>query len=261
MAKEKASMDELLIEEAEHLIDTARAEGMTIRLVGSIGFRELCSEYQGVHRTVLEREIGDIDLIGYKSESDKIQSFFDEQGYEVDKDILLSGWGNRLVMYGKKGGQEYEVDIFLDEMNMCHKLDVSNRLETGPSNYGLNPSDLFLEKAQIVEINEKDLKDILTLCLEFPVSTSDDEINKRYISKRLAKDWGFYYTVTNNLTKAREYLRNIDGLHEADTETVRHRLDELEQSIESTSKSIRWHLRSLVGTHWKWYSAVDKKHR
>jgi len=261
MATEDVHMDEFLVQEAERLIDAAKSEGITLRLVGSIGFRELTAEHCDLHGGAFDREIGDIDLVGYKDDSDQIRSFFEAEGYDVDRDILLSGWGNRLVMYGEMDGNEYEVDIFLDEMDMCHKLNVRDRLERGPSDYALNPADLFLEKAQIVEINEKDLKDILALFAAFPVTTSDEGINEEYISRLLSKDWGFYFTVTNNLVKVREYLNRTDAIDEADAEEIRERITEIEERVESESKSIRWRLRSLVGSRWKWYSTVDEKHR
>lgn len=261
MATEDVHQDEFLIQEAERLIETADADGVSLRLVGSIGFRELCADHRDFHATELGREIGDIDLVGYKDDNDEIKSFFEEQGYEIDRDILLSGWGDRLVMYGEQEGRKYEIDIFLDRMNMCHDLNVRDRLELGPSEYALNPSDLFLEKAQIVEINRKDLKDIVTLFRSFPVSTSDDEINKQYIAQLLSKNWGFYFTVTNNLVKVREFLKEIDVLDDDEVVEIRGRLDEIETEIESEPKSLRWQLRSLVGSRWQWYSAVDEKHR
>jgi hypothetical protein len=261
MAKGAERMDDVLVREAKSLVDDADAEGLALRLVGSIGFRMLCEDHRSLHRDDLDREVGDIDLVGHKRDRDGIQTFFESRGYEVDKDILLSGWGDRLVMYGERDGHEYEVDIFLGQMDMCHELDVSDRLDAGPSAYALNPADLFLEKAQIVEINEKDLKDILTLFLEFPVAASDDRINSEYIADLLSRDWGFFFTVTNNMTKVREYLKSTDAIDDGERERVETRLDELETALDSAPKSVRWQLRSLLGTRWKWYTTVDEKHR
>ncbi len=48
----------------------------------------------------------------------------------------------------------------------------------------------MLTKAQIVELNRKDVLDLLALFLDHPVGISDDEtINQEVIAELCAKDW------------------------------------------------------------------------
>jgi hypothetical protein len=244
-----------LVQRAREIIDTADERGVDLRLVGSVGFRAL-SENPSVHAEVFEREIGDIDLVGRSADSEEIQTIFEELGYEIDKDLLLAGWGDRYVFYGT----DHEVDVFLDKVSMCHTLDLRDRLTLGPSPYSLTPADLLLEKAQIVEINEKDLKDMTFLFAERDLTDDETGVNQEYIAERLAGDWGFYNTFTTNVHKLQHYLER-SPLDEAEREAVRAKIDALLERVQSEPKSIRWQARAKLGERIKWYDDVEEKHR
>jgi hypothetical protein len=63
-------------------------------------------------------------------------------------------------------------------------------------------AELFLEKMQIFQINEKDIVDTMMLLAEHPIGESDDEtISAPVIAKVLAGEWGFWRTVTGNMEK------------------------------------------------------------
>jgi hypothetical protein len=114
---------------------------------------------------------------------------------------------------------------------------------------------------QIVEINEKDLKDTFVLFLEHEVRPGDDRetIDQDYIAKVLSDDWGFYYTVTQNLEKLIRFLPNYPALGEAQRQVIRDRIAHLRNAIEARSKSVRWKLRARVGPRVKWYQDVAEK--
>lgn len=244
-----------LIERARTIIDAGRERGVELRLVGSGGFRQLASD-PAIHTDTFDREMGDIDLVGLSADSDAIQTLFEEFEYEIDKDLLLAGWGNRYVFYGA----DHEVDVFLDEVSMCHTIAMQDRLTAGPDQYALPPADLLLEKAQIVEINEKDLKDLTLLLMEMELTDDDTGINRSYIAGLLAGDWGFYHTVTTNLHKLQNYLGRAP-IDDAERERVESRLEELLTAIETEPKSLRWKARSKLGERKKWYTEVEEKHR
>lgn len=245
---------EWFIEHAKRLSTEANRRGIHLRLVGSIGFRVLCDGT--LHGDVLDREIGDIDLVGLKSEKAKIREIFNDVGYTMNKDVLMGSEGNRFVFYDDK----HEIDIFLDGINMCHNLDLRTRLDVGPSDIALNPADLLLEKAQIVDINEKDLKDLSLLFLEYPLTDEDSGINQAYIVDLLSKYWGFYYTVTQNLAKVKNYV-DRSPLDMNQVNLIESRVDDLMEAIEEEPKSHRWKLRAKVGSRMKWYQDVEQKHR
>ena len=59
---------------------------------------------------------------------------------------------------------------------------------------------MWLEKMQIVQINEKDIVDTIMLMREHDVGDQGPEtIDAKYIAKLLGNEWGFYYTCTTNL--------------------------------------------------------------
>lgn len=245
---------EWFIEHAKRLGNEAYERDIHLRLVGSISFRILCDET--LHRDVLDREIGDIDFVGLKSEKKRIREMFSDAGYTMDKDVLMGSGGSRFVFFH----DEHEIDIFLDGIDMCHNLDLRDRLDVGPSDIALNPADLLLEKAQIVDINEKDLKDLALLFLEHPLADDDSGINKPYVLNLLSKHWGFYYTVSQNLSKVKDYA-DRSPLDKDQVGLIESRINDFLTSLEEEPKSTRWKLRSKVGTRIKWYEDVGQKHR
>ena len=58
-------------------------------------------------------------------------------------------------------------------------------------------ADILLQKLQIWEINDKDLKDIEYLFTVAEFGEDDTKmVNVGYIARRFADDWGFWYTGT-----------------------------------------------------------------
>jgi hypothetical protein len=153
------------------------------------------------------------------------------------------------------------VDIFEDELNMCHIVNFRNRLNLDSPTITL--ADLSLEKFQIVTLNEKDVRDMLMLFAAHPVGDTEYEtINGKYIASILSKDWGFYYTTTMNLGKIRKGLDRYKDLFTAkDNENILERLTALEQMIESAPKSLVWKARAAVGTRVQWYNDVEEVER
>ena len=119
-------------------------------------------------------------------------------------------------------------------------------------------AELLLEKMQIVNITEKDLKDSVILLAEHDIGDTDNEtINGKHIASILSKDWGFSYTVTTNLQHVKEYA-DKSPLGEADNLLVKQRIARLLDIIEKAPKSLRWTTRARIGTKKKWYQDVEE---
>ena len=56
------------------------------------------------------------------------------------------------------GGTVPMIDVFFDKLDYCHEVNYDGRLELDP--YSVSLADILLQKLQIWEINDKDLKDI-----------------------------------------------------------------------------------------------------
>ena len=112
---------------------------------------------------------------------------------------------------------------------------------------------------QIVQINEKDIKDAIVVLREHEIGTSDKEtINSDYISDLLSKDWGFWYTVTTNLGKLRAFLPEYERLSLEDRSDISTKIEKLSDATEKREKSFGWKMRARTGTKQRWYREVDE---
>jgi len=100
------------------------------------------------------------------------------------------------------------------------------------------------------------------LLREHPVASSDkDAINLGHVSKILANDWGFYYTVSTNLKKLRDYVGECPGLSGDDRSEIESKVNVINDAIENEPKTLRWKMRAKVGTSRKWYNVVEEVQR
>ena len=148
------------------------------------------------------------------------------------------------------------IDVFYDRLAMNHVVDYRGRLEIHP--YGVSLTDLLLQKLQIVHINDKDLKDCMLLLLAAPVGEAEQgTINARYVARRLADDWGFYYTATTNLGRVKAHMATVHALSDEQRATIALKADRLLQAIEAEPKSGGWKRRAQAGTSKQWYNDVS----
>lgn len=248
--------------EAKKIAAAARAAGITLRVLGATAFRIHCPDFAGVH-SAMGRTLSDIDFAAYGKEEVKIEQFF-ENGLHFKSErrqaALTPGlFAGRHIYEEPQTG--LHVDIFVDQLNMCHVVNFHNRLHVDSPTIPL--AELALEKLQIVRLNEKDVKDMLMLFAAHPVGDHDGEtINGKFIAEIMSKDWGFYYTATLNLDKIRNSLPRYQHLFE--TEVVNHvqeRITTLLGMLERVPKSFKWKARAAIGTKMQWYNDVEEVER
>ncbi|MFW9800538.1 MAG: hypothetical protein ACFFD9_08880 [Candidatus Thorarchaeota archaeon] len=241
------------VEEALRIIEEADKEGIVLRLMGAIAIRLHSPSFAHLHQE-LRREITDIDFVAYEKQSTKIEKFFQSQGYTRRLLSFSFAMGGRMIFLNDATG--LHVDVFLDRLEMCHKIEFKKRLEIDKPTIPL--AELLLQKMQIVKISEKDIIDTTMLVREHDIgNTDEDMINASYISEILSKDWGFYYTVTTNLAKVVSLMNDFEVLEEQDKQVITKRIEEILHAIESKPKSRGWKMRARVGTSKKWYKEVD----
>jgi hypothetical protein len=171
-------------------------------------------------------------------------------GYECDVNTLMMTGKTRQIYYG---GAVPMIDVFLDKLDYCHEVNFKDRLEF--DDYCISLTDIALQKLQIWEINDKDLKD--TEFLLTVAAVGDDEgrkINRSYIAKRLGDDWGFWYTATTNLGRVKAHVDGVAAFDEAQRAFVKLRCDELLARVEAEPKTKDWNKRSKKGTDKIWYN-------
>lgn len=242
-----------LVEGAVKIVEKAKERGIVTRAMGACAVRLHCPEFQYLFDS-LGRELTDIDIVTYAKYRGGLGDLLVELGYLPDERYIALYGERRLVYY--HGNKRSKVDIFVDKLEMCHTIDFKGRLELDFPTITL--ADMFLEKMQIVEINEKDIKDVIVLLLEHKIAAEDDEtINAKYIAKLLARDWGFHHTVTTNLNKVRYFSRRYEVLTDENREHLTSQIFQILEFIEGESKSLGWKLRAKIGVRKKWYQDVE----
>ena len=251
--------DELL-EIALDLVAKGAAQGVTLRLLGSLAVR---AHTQGTSKLIdlLQRvPTHDIDFMGYSKEQVNTDRMFKNLGYEPDPSVAFSQeYGIQRLIYHDRA-QGIMAEIFQDKLRMAHTLDFLGRLELDSPTISL--VDLLLSKLQIQQITEKDIKDMIALLAEHWLGSGDREkVNINYLLKLTSDDWGLYYTVKNNLSVVREWVGRMEVLDASVRQDVDAKLEDMINRIEAEPKSTRWKLRAKIGTRVRWYEEVgDVRH-
>ena len=246
------------VEESLRIVKEAAERGLVLRILGALAIRHHTMDFSELHMNLGrlgKQEFTDIDFISYRKSANPLERFFTSIGYPPNRGAKLMGvvWASRHIYDAPRG---FHVDVFFDKLEFSHTLDFKGRLELDSPTIPL--PDLLLEKMQIHKINEKDIKDSIVLLRAHNVGSSGNEtIDADYIANLLARDWGFYYTVTTNLGKIRELMPSYDSLTDEDRADVNAKLDTLLARIEQEPKSGGWKMRAKVGTKKKWYTDVD----
>jgi len=239
-------------EEARRVIDAAREQGVQLRVIGGLAVKLRCPSAE--HRAI-SRTYGDLDLVGYRRQRPQTHQVMESLGY-VPNWRFNTLQGHRRLLF-ERAETGHALDIFLDVFVMCHQLNFAGRLEL--DEYTVPLADLLLSKLQIVELNEKDVKDIYALVQDHGFGLGDDpeEIDIGFITKLCGSDWGWYRTVTWNIDKvlalAEDYLDEGEA-----RERVVSRLHYLGQAIEEAPKSLKWKGRARLGQRVRWYDIPEE---
>ncbi len=191
---------EAYLEEGRLLVDDAQKQGLILRVMGPIALHYYFPDFVDLYRRMErlgERVFTDIDFAAYGKHRSKLVPFFEAHGYELEKRAAMISGGTRMIFFSANIPM---IDVFFDRLDYNHPIDYRGRLEANP--YCVSQADLMLQKLQIVQINDKDLKDAMLLLLAGRLGETDQNmINAKYIAKLFSDDWGFYHTATTNLER------------------------------------------------------------
>lgn len=246
----------LVEDEMQRIVDEARKQGIMLRVIGGLALKVHC---HSASLSSLQREYPDIDFVTDKAGAEKLSDFLPSLGYTPNKTFNTLSGDRRRLYYDEARGRQ--VDVFVGAFQMCHKLPLANRLHVEPLTVPL--AELFLSKAQIVELNHKDILDLLALLLDHEVGDGDEEtINVKIISDLCAKDWGLYTTVSMGIQKVEEVL--TQGRVELDKnqrQMISERLATIKEAMEEAPKTLAWKMRARVGKKVRWYAEVEEVQR
>jgi hypothetical protein len=237
--------------EAIRLIDALADQGVTARLIGGLAIAQ--------HRhldlpSTLARPYGDIDIVVPPGRSAPFTDAMKDLGYTPNKRFNNLRGDKRMLFYDEPNNRQ--IDVFVGRFDMCHGVDLTDRLDTGTRT--LSPTDLLLTKLQVVQINRKDLIDALTLLLthEVVAGTAPDAIEIQRLVQVTAGDWGWYTTLSDNLDRIPKLAGEL--LDAAGATVVVERIGRLRTGIDDAPKSLKWKMRSKVGRRLSWYELPEE---
>jgi hypothetical protein len=198
----------------------------------------------------LTREYKDLDFASSKKSSGELQKLMRDLGYEPHLGFNAMNGRERLLFYDNPN--ERQVDVFVSSFRMCHEIPLEKRLSVDEDTVPL--AELLLTKLQIIELNEKDVRDTVAILLEHEVTDDDAGVNATQFASLCCEDWGLWRTITQNLVSVREHL----GRYAVDRAVVETRLGVLLERVEEGPKSRSWRLRAKIGDRKRWYELPEE---
>ena len=238
------------LDEGARLSAAVRESGLSLRITGGVAIAMRCPS---AAEPALRRAYGDIDLFGLRKEARDASKLLSSLGYEPDVRFNTLHGSRRLFFWDPLNSRQ--IDVFLDVFEMCHRLDLTKRLHLADT---VSLADLLMMKLQVVETNEKDLKDILALLLDHTLGADDGVINIAYIAGLAGADWGLWRTTTMVAERAGRYAAALPGFE--DRHRVHAQVSAFIGALEDVPKSRSWKLRSLVGERSRWYQLPEESH-
>jgi hypothetical protein len=246
-----------ILDEMQRLVTAAQGAKIHLRLLGGVAIRYHSPSAD--HRE-LHRDYPDLDFIVYRGERRLLEPFFSGLGYVADRNFNLLNGERRQIFYDSRNGRR--VDIFVGDFEMCHRLPMrDDRLRSHPVTVPL--TELFLSKVQIVELNYKDILDLIALLLDNRVGLEGDEvINLRRITRLCMRDWGLYKTLSISLSRVEEVVVGQNpGLSETERQIVLERINAIRRALDTANKPLLWMVRDRIGTRIRWYAEVEEVDR
>lgn len=252
--------------EALRVVEVAEKGGLLVRLMGGMAIRAHAPDWTARTR----RTEVDIDFVTVARDRAAFFSLLEAEGYTADR--------QHNALFGRKQGyfldvaRNRPVDVLIDTLEMCHRLDFGHRL--GLSTPTLPLADLLLTKLQVIKINRKDVLDALVLLAEHPLGPNDglpDSTHGRgtiSIPRMVditANDWGWWRTVTGNLDKLTHFMATELRDDDLDVGAGRpvhfepaDQVSTLRAALEAAPKSARWRLRARIGDRVPWYNEPEE---
>src|SRR6266704_5725967 len=178
--------------EATGLVRGAAEAGHQLKILGGLGVRVLCPDFPPRLRAGQ-----DIDLACLGKTRKKIAEHLASAGCEPDRRFNNLN-GDRQMYFTAPSGRP--IDVMVDRLSMCHTLDFKPSFGRQPVT--VDVIDILLSKLQIVELNEKDVRDILQILGALPVGGSqpggrhaaapaagEPVIDTERFAKLLGADW------------------------------------------------------------------------
>jgi len=237
------------VAEGQRIAEAAAARDLPLRVLGGVAVAMLCPSSR---RPPLRREYADIDLAATGAARDAVIGLVETLGYAADREFNMLHGHRRLYFWD--GINRRGVDVFVDEANLCHRIDLKRRIEAVPLTVSL--ADLTLLKLQVIETNEKDYLDICAIFADHDLSSDDSGVNSSYITRLAASNWGLWRTLEMVAERSEQFALALPEF--APKEVVADRVRRLRSELDTAPKTRGWKLRARVGDRKRWYELPEE---
>jgi hypothetical protein len=222
---------------------------VALRLTGGVAVALRCPS---AGAPPLARVYKDIDVVTLGGARDATAGLLESLGYVGDREFNTLHGSRRLFFWD--AANERQLDVFVDQAELCHRIDFRPRLEASPRT--LSPADLLLMKLQVVETNEKDLIDICAILADHDLAEDENGVNVAYLAELARGDWGLWRTLGMVAERGEEFARELAGFDRG--EQVAGRLVELRRRLDEEPKSRAWKMRARIGDRKRWYEVPEE---
>jgi hypothetical protein len=238
------------VAEARRLIDAATQAGLVVRALGGTAIYMQSPN----DRPLLPRSMKDVDLVAGREHGRGLLELLPTLGY-VGDEMFNALRGSRRQIY-RDPVNDRDLDVFVEEFSLCHTLPIAARLDRDP--YTLPLAELLLTKLQIVELNERDERDIYSLVYQHELSENGAPgIEADVIAELCAADWGLWRTCKGTIERCREDVGGY-GLDATVQTAIVERIDGIWARIEAEPKTGKWKRRSRLGERKRWYQEPEE---
>ncbi len=239
------------VAEGRRIAEAAADRDLPLRVLGGVAVAILCPSSR---LPPLKREYADIDFATIGSAKDGVVELMETLGYASDREFNVLHGHRRLYFWDEIN--QRQVDVFVDEANLCHRIDFRRRIEAVPLTVSL--ADLTVLKLQVIETNEKDYLDICAIFADHDLSDDDSGINSAYIANLTASNWGLWRTLGLVAERSEQFALELPEFSSKDS--VAARLRRLRMELDAIPKTRGWKLRARVGDRKRWYELPEEIH-
>ncbi len=237
------------VEEGKRIAEAAAERGIPLRLLGGVAVALTCPRSA---QPPLRRNYGDIDLATRGRAKMDVVGLLEAYGYVPDREFNTLNGNRRLYFFDQRN--QRQLDVFVDEANLCHRINFRRRLELVPLTLPL--ADLVILKLQVLETNDKDYLDLCAIFADHDLSEDESGVNRAYIAEMAGADWGLWRTLGMVAERATLFAEQLDGFEAAGR--VVDRLDRLASDLNSVPKTRAWKLRAKLGDRKRWYDTPEE---
>lgn len=245
--------NDYLLDEAAALVASAAASRVEMRLLGGLAVR---SRSASSRRAPWARACTDCDFFA-RAKQPAVEAVFAARGWKADAEFNLYNGDSRLSFRAPEGDKK--ADVFLNAFRMCHDIPLAARLAADELTLPL--SDLLLTKLQVVQLNDKDFRDVACVLIDHEIGDHDGPtVNRSAFASSCSADWGLWRTVSGNLERFRAWLPS-SGAASEEHEAALARSLALSEALAAAPKSLAWKARSVIGDRMPWYQLPEEAER